>query len=453
ITTIATLKCLGASSGFIFRVHYLQVLFLALAGSLIGLILGVGGSAVAAEFLSSSLPVPPELIVTPGPLLLALAYGLLTATLFTIWPLARARETPAAALFRDIVAAHQKPKAFYLALLAICFLALVALAILTARETWFAFIFTFSIIGIFGVLILVGYGIRYVARKAPRPRAPSLRLAISNLYRPGAATISVVLSMGLGLTLFVTVALIEGNLREQVQDQLPDRAPAFFFIDIQSNQLDDFVTLAEAIPDVSEVNHVPNMRGRIGAVAGGAGRGGAGGALGAPRGSRHHLFGRAARRRGRCRGKLVAGRLRRAAARQPGPRDREGNEYRHWRYPHRQRHGPRDRGENRQFARDRLVEHVDKFHPRVRSAQPDRRAAFASCDRPRRRRGGGRAVPRRDRQLRQCLRHSHERGAADGQPDPRTALARRLRYLLCDAGDGGSGAGGRLRGGASQAGR
>lgn len=268
ITTIATLKCLGASSGFIFRVHYLQVLFLALAGSLIGLILGVGGSAVAAEFLSSSLPVPPELIVTPGPLLLALAYGLLTATLFTIWPLARARETPAAALFRDIVAAHQKPKAFYLALLAICFLALVALAILTARETWFAFIFTFSIIGIFGVLILVGYGVRYVARKAPRPRAPSLRLAISNLYRPGAATISVVLSMGLGLTLFVTVALIEGNLREQVQDQLPDRAPAFFFIDIQSNQLDDFVTLAEAIPDVSEVNHVPNMRGRIVAVAG-----------------------------------------------------------------------------------------------------------------------------------------------------------------------------------------
>src|SRR5690606_11645690 len=117
-------------------------------------------------------------------------------------------------------------------------------------------------------LILVGYGIRYVARKAPRPRAPSLRLAISNLYRPGAATISVVLSMGLGLTLFVTVALIEGNLREQVQDQLPDRAPAFFFIDIQSNQLDDFVTLAEAIPDVSEVNHVPNMRGRIVAVAG-----------------------------------------------------------------------------------------------------------------------------------------------------------------------------------------
>jgi putative ABC transport system permease protein len=268
IESIATLKCLGASSSFIFRVHYLQVLFLALAGSLIGLALGVGGSIFAAQFLSSSLPVPPSIILTPGPLLMAVAYGLLTATLFTIWPLARARETPAAALFRDIVSAHKRPRPIYVAVLGICFLLLAGLAILTAREMWFAFIFTLSIIGIFAVLILVGYGVQYVARAMPRPKVPSLRLAIANLYRPGAATISVVLSMGLGLTLFVTVALIEGNLTRQVQEQLPERAPAFFFIDIQNNQLEDFVSTAQSIADVSEINHVPNMRGRIIAVAG-----------------------------------------------------------------------------------------------------------------------------------------------------------------------------------------
>src|SRR5690606_7078045 len=42
----------------------------------------------------------------------------------------------------------------------------------------------------------------------------------------------------------------------------------FFFIDIQSDQLDDFVATASAIPNVSEINHVPNMRGRIVRVAG-----------------------------------------------------------------------------------------------------------------------------------------------------------------------------------------
>ncbi|MZR29101.1 FtsX-like permease family protein [Sneathiella sp. DP05] len=268
ISTIATLKCLGASSSFIFRVHYLQVLILAIGGSLIGLILGVGGSVFAAQFLASTLPVPPEINITIGPLLLATAYGLLTATLFTIWPLARARETPAAALFRDIVSAHKRPRPFYLATLGLCFAVLVALAILTSRETWFAFVFVISIVCIFAILILVGHGVQFAARCVPRSSIPSLRLAIANLHRPGAATNSVILSMGLGLTLFVTVALIEGNLTRQVQEQLPEKAPAFFFIDIQSNQLDDFVATAEAVSDVSEVNHVPNMRGRITQVAG-----------------------------------------------------------------------------------------------------------------------------------------------------------------------------------------
>ncbi|WP_373087132.1 ABC transporter permease [Sneathiella sp.] len=268
IATIATLKCLGASSGFIFRVHYFQVLFLAIVGSAIGLVLGILGAIIASGFLARALPVPPEISLQASPLLLAAAYGLLTATLFSIWPLARARDTPAAALFRDVVSRHKWPRPIYLGALGLSFGALVFLAIATSRETWFALVFVGSVIGIFAGLMLVGHGVQYCARKLPRPRVPTLRLAITNLYRPGAATKSVILSMGLGLTLFVTVALIEGNLRHQVQDQLPESAPAFFFIDIQSNQLDDFVSTAESVPGVTDVSHVPNMRGRITAVKG-----------------------------------------------------------------------------------------------------------------------------------------------------------------------------------------
>ncbi|MEX0583999.1 MAG: FtsX-like permease family protein, partial [Sneathiella sp.] len=183
-------------------------------------------------------------------------------------PLARARETPAAALFRDVVSTHRRPRPIYLAALGFCFAVLVALAVVTSEETWFAFMFVGSIIGIFVVLILVGYGVQYLARKMPRSKIPSLRLAVANLHRPGAATNSVILSMGLGLTLFVTVALIEGNLTRQVQEQLPEKAPAFFFIDIQSNQLADFIDTAESVENVSDVTQVPNMRGRITNVAG-----------------------------------------------------------------------------------------------------------------------------------------------------------------------------------------
>ncbi len=263
IETIATLKCLGASSDFIFRVHYLQVMALALIGSVAGLVFGFGGALIASQFLATALPVPAIVTFQAGPLLLASAYGLLTATLFAIWPLARARETPAASLFRDVVAQRRWPRPGYLFLILITFLALIALAILTVEEQIFAVAFVIAAITIFVLLMGVGFVIQAVARHAPRSRIPTLRLAIANLHRPGAATASVILSMGLGLTLFVTVALIEGNLREQVQDQLPENAPAFFFIDIQNSQLDQFVGTASAIDGVRDVNHVPNLRGRI----------------------------------------------------------------------------------------------------------------------------------------------------------------------------------------------
>nr|WP_240969461.1 FtsX-like permease family protein [Sneathiella limimaris] len=261
--TIATLKCLGASSSLIFRIHYIQVLMLAIMGSVIGLILGFGGAYLASQFLAQALPVPAVVTFQPGPLILATAFGLLTATLFAIWPLARARETSAAALFRDFAGQKKLPKPIFIGLSALSFVVLVGLAIATFDEKFFAIAFVAATTGIFAVLYLVGLLVQVVARKLPRSRMPILRIAVANLHRPGAATASVVLSMGLGLTLFVTVALIEGNLREQVQDQLPENAPAFFFIDIQNQQLGDFTAAASSINGVSDINHVPNLRGRV----------------------------------------------------------------------------------------------------------------------------------------------------------------------------------------------
>jgi putative ABC transport system permease protein len=261
--TIATLKCLGASSSLIFRIHYFQVMTLACVGSVVGLALGFGGAFVASKFLAQALPVPAIVSFQILPMILAAAYGLLTATLFAVWPLAAARETPAASLFRDFAGRKRLPRPFYLMVTGVTFFALLALAIFTVEEKIFAVAFVIAAVGMFVVLYLVGKVVQWGAKSAPRSRNAILRLALANLHRPGSATASVVLSMGLGLTLFVTVALIEGNLREQVQDQLPENAPAFFFIDIQNTQLEDFVAAAEGVEGVSDVNHVPNMRGRI----------------------------------------------------------------------------------------------------------------------------------------------------------------------------------------------
>lgn len=91
---------------------------------------------------------------------------------------------------------------------------------------------------------------------------------MTNLYRPGAPTPSVILSLGLGLTVLVAIALIEGNMSRQVEDELPDDAPAFFFIDIQPDQRAPFLDLVRGIEGTGAIEEVPSLRGRIVAVNG-----------------------------------------------------------------------------------------------------------------------------------------------------------------------------------------
>jgi putative ABC transport system permease protein len=76
------------------------------------------------------------------------------------------------------------------------------------------------------------------------------------------------LSLGLGLSMLVTVATIEGNLSRQISDELPRDAPAFFFVDIQPQQVAPFEALVADMPGVERSEQVPMLRGRITAING-----------------------------------------------------------------------------------------------------------------------------------------------------------------------------------------
>src|SRR3984957_13252157 len=99
--TIATLRCLGASSRLVFAVCLIQVVGLAALGIAIGVAAGAIVPLLGLRFLAGILPVPPVVGLYAAPLLLATAYGLLTALCFSLWPLGRAARIPGGALFRD----------------------------------------------------------------------------------------------------------------------------------------------------------------------------------------------------------------------------------------------------------------------------------------------------------------------------------------------------------------
>ncbi len=262
---IATFKSLGAPGGFIFNVYLVQILLIAAGGILIGLALGALMPALAGWALAGVLPLPQSSSLAAGPLVAGAIYGFLTALVFAIWPLAIAREVPATDLFRGQggIDFGGWPKAGYLLALAACVALLVGLAILTSENRYIASVFVGAIAFAFVLLRVVALLIQLGAKSMPHARSTELRMAVANIHRPGALTPSVVLSLGLGLALLVALALIDGNLRRQVSDNLPERAPDFFFVDIQNGEKDAFETLLSGLAPDGKVFSVPMLRGRI----------------------------------------------------------------------------------------------------------------------------------------------------------------------------------------------
>ncbi|TCU16528.1 ABC transporter permease [Rhizobium sullae] len=268
-TTIATFKCLGAPAAVVVLVYLFQIAIIAFAGILIGLVLGILSPMLAAQFLAQFLPVSTEPTLYPDALLIAALFGILTTLAFAIMPLGHAREVPATALFREQgFEARRLPSWPYILLAALFMAVLASLAILTAYDRYIAVIFVCAIVFAFVILRAVAALIAWLAKRSPRVNSPALRLAIGNIHRPGALTPSVVLSLGLGLALLVTLTLIDGNLRRQLTGRMADGAPNFFFVDIQSAEVENFRSLINRQAPEGKLVEVPMLRGRILALNG-----------------------------------------------------------------------------------------------------------------------------------------------------------------------------------------
>ena len=265
-SVIATLKTLGATRSTIFLTYFIQIGVLTLAGVTLGLILGAGLPVLLAPLIEARLPVPAVFTIYTAPLAEAAVYGVLAALIFTLWPLAKTEDIRAATLFRDAFAASRAlPRATYLVVIA----GLVALLI--GAAVWFSgtvFLTLWTAGGITGsllILILAAALIRWVARKsrlAARGNT-SLRMALGSIGARGGESTSVVLSLGLGLTVLAAVGQIDGNLRTAFADDLPAVAPSYFFVDIQPDQIGGFRERLDQDEAVSRYDTAPMLRGII----------------------------------------------------------------------------------------------------------------------------------------------------------------------------------------------
>ncbi|HBU99609.1 ABC transporter permease [Thalassospira lucentensis] len=269
-SVIATLKSVGASHGLVLRIYFLQILVLAVIGIAIGLLIGAVTPAIVAPLLAGRLPID----VTLGPalpsLLIATSFGILTTLVFALPSLLRAREIPAARLFRASAGllGGSPVRKRDLPYIGAPLVLLLILTVMTATDKTIALGFIGGSAAAIVIFTYAGRAIVSLSKRFTTGRNAFSRLALTNLHRPGASTVPVALSLGLGLTLLVTISGIEGNLDNEINENLPESAPAFFFLDIQPDQIEAFRTQLLAKDNVSDVEQTPMLRGRVTAVDG-----------------------------------------------------------------------------------------------------------------------------------------------------------------------------------------
>ena len=258
---IAAFKSLGAGSRIIFGVHLAQVLFITGIGIVLGSGLGMLIPIGLTSALGDALPIKADIALSGRSLLTAASYGLLVSLLFSLWPLGRAEQIRTGVLFRDEVAPEPMlPRYRIIAMTLSVGALLAAFAIFSSEAKMLAFYSCLGVIVVFAVFAGLGALVSYAASRIKRPRWPELALAIGNL---GGLTRSVVLSLGAGLSLLVTVALVDRSVIAELTERLPDNSPNFFILDLKRDEIAAFHNLVMREMPEARIEQAPMLRGRI----------------------------------------------------------------------------------------------------------------------------------------------------------------------------------------------
>lgn len=268
--TIATFKILGAQSNTIFQIYLYQILIMSLISIVLGLLAGGSLPFIFADYLESKMPIAISNQFFVAPLSIAAFYSVLISLIFTLWPLAKAKNISARQLFRMTISepSGEKLPTFYLSMIVIMVIILLSTVYFTADYQQLTGYFMIGMLGSFALLLGTGYLVRTGVGYLPKRLSPALRIALSNITRPGNSTLSIILSLGLGLILLTAISLVQFSLNEEIERRVDTDAPSYFFLDIQRADHDAFKEFTLDQEGVSLFRTVPNLRGRITHVKG-----------------------------------------------------------------------------------------------------------------------------------------------------------------------------------------
>lgn len=265
--TVAVLKCLGASGTRIITVYLLQILVLGLIGSAFGVILAQLGLIFVRSRFAADLPENMSYTVGFSTATQGIVLGVLISLLFSALPLLQIRNIKPRLLLRDESNVSLRLDFTKWLIGSLSLFGLLGLSVWQAGSLQVGAFFLGGLSATSAVLYLAATLLTIVLRKLRSLGTFSISQAINSLYRPGNQTRIILLAVGLGAFVVLTVQALQSNLVREFDFTRNQRLPSLFFVDIQRSQIGEVIELIESrVGEKAEAT--PTVRARIAFVNG-----------------------------------------------------------------------------------------------------------------------------------------------------------------------------------------
>jgi len=239
--SIAVRKAVGFYSGNIKTLYYLQLFILLF----IITVISYGSSflivPIADKYLSDGLGLNVYPVFSFINFFKIFLVGLLVLVIFSIPTISSIDQVKASNLFRNVFQNLQ----FYYSKksVAVSFVLLSILIILftigTEQPTYSLGYFVAFFVCLI-VFFLLSKLIIFFLKKFKSSSIVSLKVSIKNITQTKSITPITVMSLGLGVTLLLTLALVGTNFQREIAKSIPDIAPDYFFVGIQKGEREKF---------------------------------------------------------------------------------------------------------------------------------------------------------------------------------------------------------------------
>ncbi|HZP59568.1 MAG TPA: FtsX-like permease family protein, partial [Opitutaceae bacterium] len=263
LPTVAVLRCLGASARQGFAIYLLQGLALGAVGAAAGAALGVAIQLALPALVRGLLPVQVDFFISWLAVARGAGAGMAICVLFALLPLLAVRRVPPLAVLRaEFAEGSARRDPWRAGLYVLIVLAVTAFSVLQAPRPAVGLGFAATLGGSFAVLAGLARAVTWAARRFFPKTAPyEWRQGLANLYRPNNRTVLLLVSLGLGAALILTMVLTRATLLGQLRSADAGGRPNLLFFDIQDDQIEPLQKLlvAQGAPALS-VSPIVTMR-------------------------------------------------------------------------------------------------------------------------------------------------------------------------------------------------